>query len=158
GTIPPDLYRLRGLAYDIVGDFDRARSDLETALSLARRDGDRRAEWQALIDLGFLWAERDYARTGDFYRSAGDLASDLADPLLRARSLNRLGNWLTNVGRPEDALQAHRDALDLFAATGEDRGEAETLDLLGMTWGLAIGDPISSTAHYDRAISLLRSL
>jgi DNA-binding CsgD family transcriptional regulator len=155
--VPPDLYGRRGQAYSILGAFEHARADLETALALARRAGDRRAEWQALIDLGFLWAERDYARTGEFYRRASELASDLADPLLHARSLNRLGNWLTNVGRAEEALSAHREALALFAANGDERGEAETLDLLGMTWGLAIGDPIASAAHYDRAIALVRS-
>src|SRR5207248_1351330 len=152
GTIPPALYRQRGLAHEIVGDFDRARSDLETALSLAQRDGDRRAEWQTLIDLGFLWAERNYARTGDFYRRASELASALDDPLLHARSLNRLGNWLTNVGRADEALSAHLEALALFTANGDDRGEAETLDLLGMTYGLAVGDMVASAAHYDRAI------
>lgn len=155
--IPADLHRLRGKAYEILGDFERARSDLETSLASARGAGDRRAEWQALIDLGFLWAERDYARTGDFYRCANDLASDLADPLLHARSLNRLGNWLTNVGRAKEALSAHREALSLFAANGDDHGEAETLDLLGMTWGLAIGDTVASAAHYDRAIALVRA-
>jgi DNA-binding CsgD family transcriptional regulator/tetratricopeptide (TPR) repeat protein len=157
GGVPSDLYRRRGQAYEILGDFERARSDLGTALALARSAGDRRAEWQALIDLGFLWAERDYAQTGDFYRQAGDVASALADPLLHARSLNRLGNWLTNVGRAEDALSAHREALALFGANGDDRGEAETLDLLGMTLGLALGDAIASAAHYDRAIALVRS-
>jgi DNA-binding CsgD family transcriptional regulator len=157
GGIPPDLYRLRGQAYEIIGDFEHARSDLETALGLAQSTGDRRAEWQALIDLGFLWAARDYAQTGDFYRRASELAPALADPLLHARSLNRLGNWLTNVGQAEDALSAHREALALFVAHGDDHGEAETHDLLGMTCGLALGDAIASAAHYDRAIALVRT-
>jgi DNA-binding CsgD family transcriptional regulator/tetratricopeptide (TPR) repeat protein len=156
GDVPPDLYSRQGQAYEILGDFERARINHETALRLARDAEDRRAEWQALIDLGFLWAERDYARTGDFYRSASDLANTLGDPLLRARSLNRLGNWLTNVGQAGEALRMHREALTLFAAQGDDRGEAETLDLLGMTWGL-LGDAIASAAHYDRAITLFRA-
>src|SRR5205814_2005965 len=87
GNVVPDLYTRRGQAYEILGDFERARTDHEMALRLARGAGDRRAEWQALIDLGFLWAERDYAQTGDFYRGASDLARALDDPLLRARSL-----------------------------------------------------------------------
>jgi DNA-binding CsgD family transcriptional regulator/tetratricopeptide (TPR) repeat protein len=157
-AIPPDLYGRRGQAYAIIGDFEHARSDLETALALARSASDHPAEWQVLIDLGFLWAERDYAQTGDFYRRASDLAQTLADPLLRARSLNRLGNWLTNLGRAEEALRAHREALALFVAQGDDHGAAETHDLLGMTCGLALGDAIASAAHYDRAIALVRAL
>jgi DNA-binding CsgD family transcriptional regulator/tetratricopeptide (TPR) repeat protein len=156
-NIPPDLYDRRGQAYGIIGDFEHARSDLAMALALAHDAGDRRAEWQALIDLGFLWAERDYAQTGNFYRRASELAKALADPLLLARSLNRLGNWLTNVGRTEEALSAHREALALFVAQGDDHGEAETHDLLGMTCGLAHGDAIASAAHYERAIALARA-
>jgi tetratricopeptide (TPR) repeat protein/energy-coupling factor transporter ATP-binding protein EcfA2 len=155
---PPDLFRRRAQAYEIIGDFEHARADLETALALAQSAGDRRGEWQGLIDLGFLWAERDYAQTGHFYKRASDLAQSLADPLLHARGLNRLGNWLTNVGRAKDALRAHREALALFVAQGDDVGEAETHDLLGMTCGLALGDAIASAEHYDRAIALARAL
>jgi DNA-binding CsgD family transcriptional regulator/tetratricopeptide (TPR) repeat protein len=156
-AVPSDLFSRRGRAHEILGDFEHARSDHEAALRLARGAGDQRAEWQALIDLGFLWAERDYARTGDYYRRASELAQAIGDPLLRARSLNRLGNWFTNIGRAEDALRAHQEALALFAAQADDRGEAETLDLLGMTCGLALGDAIAAAAHYDRAIALVRA-
>ena len=31
-------------------------------------------EWQTLIDLGFLWAERDYAQAGQWFRDSLDLA------------------------------------------------------------------------------------
>src|SRR5262245_66214012 len=54
--------------------------------------GDRGAEWQALIDLGFLWASRDYARTGDYFRSALALARALGDSATIAQSLNRISN------------------------------------------------------------------
>ena len=55
-TPPRRLLRARGLAHERLGNFDLARADHEAALVAARLDGDRRAEWQALIDLGFLWA------------------------------------------------------------------------------------------------------
>lgn len=46
------LYRGRGLASERVGDFGRARSDHDTILELAHANGERRAEWRALLDLG----------------------------------------------------------------------------------------------------------
>jgi alpha-galactosidase/6-phospho-beta-glucosidase family protein/DNA-binding CsgD family transcriptional regulator len=156
-NIPLDEYPAR--CEDQIAEWQTRRAALHDPdpAALDRYTAGRRSEWQALIDLGFLWAERDYAQTGDLYQQARDLATSLADPLLRARSLNRLGNWLTNVGRAEEALHAHREALALFVAQGDDRGAAETQDLLGMTNGLALGDVIASAAHYDRAIALIRA-
>src|SRR5438876_2319220 len=60
-TPAASLYRARGLAYDTLGDFERARADQETALQLAHEASDRYKELQALLDLGLLWAGRYYA-------------------------------------------------------------------------------------------------
>ncbi len=56
-SLPPPLkfLRARGQLYETVGEFEKARADLEATLELARASGDLHAEWQALLDLGFLW-------------------------------------------------------------------------------------------------------
>src|SRR5207302_734126 len=47
--IPPaTLYRLRGQAYETLGDFEQARLDYETTLQMAHGTGERHAEWLAL--------------------------------------------------------------------------------------------------------------
>src|SRR6266480_4178338 len=109
-TPPGKLYRLRGRAYETLGEFERALSDYKHALDTARTASDSSMEWQSMMALGFLWAERDYAQAGAWFRQALDQAS----PLLRARSLNRFGNWLVNTGRIEEGLHAHQEALSMF--------------------------------------------
>ena len=79
-TPPASLYRARGLAYETLGEFERARADHETALQLAHEASDRHGEWQALLDLGLLWAGRAYAQTGDYYQQALALARTMDDP------------------------------------------------------------------------------
>ncbi len=158
GLMPsPDLYRARGLAYETLGDFDRALADYEMALGAARESTDRREEWRAMMSLGALWAGRDYARTGEWYRQATDLARSLDDPDLHAHSLNWLGNWLLNAGRPGESLSAHQTALDLFTGLRSQQGMAETLDLMSMTYGLC-GDVRNAVARANEAIDLFRSL
>ena len=154
---PASLYRARGQAYELLGNFAGARADYEQALNTARDAQDSAAEWQSLIDLGFLWAGHDYERTGEFFRRAIDLAQALADPKLRAHSLNRLGNWLVNIGQPEQGLQAHRQALGIFEAEQDKPGTAETLDLMGMANAL-YGDMAEAHQHSERAIALFREL
>src|SRR5205807_6168708 len=140
-----------------LGDFERAPAHQETALQLAHKASDRYKEWQALLDLGLLWAGRNYAQAGDYYRHALALARTMDDPLALAHSLNRLGNWYLNAEQPQEALRWHQEALATFHALTDQRGRAATLDLLGMA-SLLSGDLLQSAAYYEQAIALLRKL
>jgi DNA-binding CsgD family transcriptional regulator/tetratricopeptide (TPR) repeat protein len=159
GDITPDatLYRQRGQAYEALGDFEQARLDYETTLQMTRMAADRRGEWQALNDLGFLWAERDYSQAGSYYQQALDLARQMDDPLTLAHSLNRLGNWQVNSEQPGDALRSHQEALALFEQAQDQQGLAETYDLLGMTSTLG-GDLLHAATSYYQAIELFQQL
>jgi DNA-binding CsgD family transcriptional regulator/tetratricopeptide (TPR) repeat protein len=154
---PARLWYERGAACALLGDFAQARSDYEQALQLAQTQGDEQLAWQCLIDLGLLWSERDYQQAGLFFERGRALAEGLGEPLLRAHSLNRLGNWLVNVGQPEAGLQAHRQALAIFEELQDRPGIAQTRDLLGVASAFA-GEPIAAVQHYAEAIALFRSL
>jgi len=156
--IPPaSLYRLRGRAYETLGDFEHARLDYETTLQRAREVGERHAEWQALMDLGALWAERDYTQTGSSYQQALVLARHMGDPLTLAHSLNRLGNWHVNIEEPSVALHYHQEALTLFQQAQDAQGIAQTCDLLGMTHYLG-GDLLQASVSYQQAVALFQEL
>jgi class 3 adenylate cyclase/tetratricopeptide (TPR) repeat protein len=157
GTPPPQLYRARGQAYETLGDFEQARGDYKQALETARAAHDGAAEWQGLLDLGFLWAGRDYEQAGVRFRQALALAERLDDPSMRAHSLNRLANWLMNTGHSAEALRVHTEALALFESQQDRVGMAETLDLLGSAYGNA-GDFVNGVLLSGRAIELLREL
>ncbi len=155
---PTGILRARGEAHETAGDFGLALKDFEQALNAAQEAHDSGAEWQELVDhLGFLWASRDYARTGQYFRRALDLAQAMADLKLNAHSLNRLGNWLVNIGQPEEGLQMHRQALGIFEAERDKPGTAETLDLIGMANAL-YGDMAEACKQSEQAIVLFREL
>ncbi len=154
---PPDLglLRDRGQAFETLGEFERARADYELSLRLAREAQAAQAEWQTLLDLGFLWAGRDYARAGEFFRQALEQARAIGDPLTIAHSLNRMGNWLTNTGRPPEGLQAHREALEIFRRQDSILDVAATHDHMGMAYSFA-GDGLSGHAQLEQAIKAFR--
>lgn len=155
--VPAAIYRARGQAHETLGGFDAARADYERALDAAQTAHDGAAEWQAQIDLGFLWSGRDYERAGALFRHASDLAESIGDSLLRAQSLDRVGNWLVNTGRAKEGIALHRRALAIIEEHGDPARIAETLDLLGMACGI-YGDYSGACAHYTRAIDILRPL
>jgi predicted ATPase/DNA-binding CsgD family transcriptional regulator len=154
---PPALLRARGQAYETIGEFERARADYERTLEIARQGQDGVMQWQGLLDIGFLWAERDYAQAGQWFQRALDLAQQLGDPRLHARSLNRFANWWVNTGRVADGLHMHQEALAIFEMLRDQEGMAETFDLLGMANGI-YGDTLQAVEQYDRAVAALRSL
>jgi tetratricopeptide (TPR) repeat protein len=155
--VPAALHRARGQAYDTSGDFEHARIDYETALGAARAASDRPAEWQALFDLGFLWASRDYTRTGNYLQQALAQARAMGDPAILARSLNRLGNWYANIEQPAVSVEYHREALGIFEALHDKPGLATTLDLLGLA-STFLGDLVSGAEYFGRAVALFREL
>jgi DNA-binding CsgD family transcriptional regulator len=159
GSIPPpaSLFRLRGQAYQTSGDFERARLDYETTLQMARGAGDLKGEWQALLDLAFLWKERDYSQTGAYCQQALEQARRMDDPLTLAYSLTRLGDWNVNIDQPYEALHYQLEALTLFQQAQDQQGIAQTYDRLGMTSCLG-GDLLQGTNYCQQAIALFQQL
>ena len=156
-SLPLDLYRARGQQYETLGDFEAAQYDFQIMLKEAQARHDQQMEWQALIDLGFLWAARDYTRTGDYFQQALTLAQRLDDSATLAHVLNRVGNWHLNIDQLHEALRYHHEALRIFEALGDQRGLASTHDLLGITY-YAMNDIHRGVAHYEQAIRLFREL
>lgn len=166
GTVSVDdisvakLHRGRGLAYEMLGEFELARADYETTLRIARAADVRQAEqveWRALLDLGKLWASRDYNQTLEYFERALELARRAGDPAVLADSLNWMGNWHANNENPTKAVAYHQEALTVLAKSGDRRDLANTLDLSGLASMLG-GDLDTSVQHYNRAIALFREL
>ena len=144
------IFRMRGRLLDTIGNFDLALADDEAALGAARAAGDLDSEWQSLVVLGFLWASRDYQKTGEYYHQAEALARRLGEPRRLAHSLNWLGNYQINLYEPVLSRAHHEEALQIFTEMGDDSGIAETSDLLGMSLAIS-GDLFRAGEALDRA-------
>jgi DNA-binding CsgD family transcriptional regulator len=154
---PLGLIRERGQMHQTLGDFDAARTDFEFVIAAALQQTDQHAEWQALLDLGFLWAARDYIQTGRYFEQALELAQTLADSAALAHNLNRLGNWHLNQGQSPEAIRYHREALRIFESLSDQDGIAATHDLLGITY-YASNDVHNGMAHYEQALQRFRAV
>jgi tetratricopeptide (TPR) repeat protein len=157
GQITPELYHSRGSVNEILGDFESALADQTHALSLAEEQDNALAKWQSLLNLGMLWASRDYYQTSKFLQQALDLARSWDDPDRLGRSLNRMGNWYMNTGQPYEAVKYHQEALSIFTARQDQQEIANTLDLLGISYGIG-ADAQKSCDYMSRAIQAYREM
>jgi len=154
---PPMVYRARGQAYEALSEFEAALHDYERVQEATHEGHDGVNEWQSLIDLGSLWARRDYKRAGEWFQRAVELAQHLADAKLQAHTLNYMGKRYAYIAQPLEALRCHQEALSLFQQLNDQRGIAETLDFLGFLSYLS-GDLIQGNAYYEQAVALFHEL
>lgn len=152
-----NLYRERGSVYERLGEFNHALYDYETALDCSDKINDQWLKWRILIDLGKLWASRDYNLNKEYFESALNLAQSLDQPELLAESLNWIGNWYTNADKPQTAFRYHQDALSIVNQINSPQVLANTLDLLGIS-NLMGGNLKDCKQYYDEAISIFRDL
>ena len=154
GVTPGAALRLaRGRARETLGDLNGAHEEFSAALDVARANARDSDAWDALHALGMLWSARDFARAGTYRRQALELARSIGDASIIARSLNRVANWHVNLDQPAPALRDHVEALTLFEQLDDQRGVAETIDLLAMARYVA-GDIAASGRLYVRVIEL----
>jgi tetratricopeptide (TPR) repeat protein len=152
-----DLLRRRGEAYSWLGQFEHARADHESALSVARAHDDQRQQWRSLVDLGALAIEEDYGRAGDLFDEALELARVLDNDRGLAETLGWVGFWHMMGGDPAVALACQAEALTLLEALGDEWAAGELLDRLGWTSYVRADLPASRDA-YRRGIGLNRSV
>jgi DNA-binding CsgD family transcriptional regulator/tetratricopeptide (TPR) repeat protein len=152
---PPGLYRARGQMHELLGQFEPACSDYKLALATARQLRDTAAECQGLLDLGFLWTGRDYTRAGALFDEAVALVRPVGQAALLATTLNRVGLWHTHAERPLEGLRHHAEALAVYRGEGNQAGQAETLDLLGVTAYMA-GDLSLGWRFFEEGIAACR--
>jgi DNA-binding SARP family transcriptional activator/Tfp pilus assembly protein PilF len=141
------------------GHWDQAAALHQTALTAARRAGDRAGQAGALLELGMLAGRGvgDCAAAADLLAQAVTLYADLGDRLGQAATLNLLGWVQVLTGDYPAAVASHRQALALARGSGDRLGEADALGFLGFAQQMT-GDYQASAADLADALALYRSL
>ncbi len=133
--------------------FDEALAELEIALDIYRRRGDRAMEAfvrcgnisDCLTDLG------RFDEAVEHIQHALAILADGKNPFAQGRALQAPGEAYVRMERPELALQPLEQSLELCRSADNHRLETLTTSSLGMAYGLL--------GQYDRSLELLnRSL
>ena len=140
------------------GHWDQSAALHQSALTAARRAGDRRGEAATLGELGTLQRE-----TGDYPAATASLAEalalyrDIGDPAGQAYALNQLGFLRVVTGDYPAAAASHQQALALACRADDRLTEAAALSHLGLVQQIT-GDYLAATASLQQALALCRGL
>jgi tetratricopeptide (TPR) repeat protein len=108
-----------------VGEHKAAADVLEKAGAAFRRTGERSLQAESLGEQGLCFDARNkHRRAVELYQQAETIFAELDDQGGRGRMLSRIAVAYGEMRRPENALNAYREAADAHAAAGHTRREA----------------------------------
>jgi predicted ATPase/class 3 adenylate cyclase len=132
------LLEARADVAGVLGDFDRARRDLESALALAESLGDPTAHGRILWTLGALWGgHKDYQKGMELIRRALATLGTGGDRRALAEARAQLAVMQLNVGRVTESRSELEQALGIFRDIEDEAGQARTLEMLAMNAWMA---------------------
>lgn len=123
---------MRGDAHRGASNYDRARSEYETALSRARVANDRERAAASLDGLGTVARlQNDHERAREYHERALAIARDLDDQRLEAEFLNHLGMNATRRDAYDRGREYVKRSLEIARDLGDRLATAQCLHTLG---------------------------
>jgi tetratricopeptide (TPR) repeat protein len=151
------VHRALGMVRARLGCYDDARDEFETALELARKVGDIRAEAAIHLDFASLHGELrgNYHEALVHSRRALGLCESIGDAAGTAKMLNAVGWGCAQLGDQRQALALCTRALAIQERLGDRNGQAATRDSLGYVHH-QMGDHERAIGAYRAAVALRR--
>ncbi|HYN85363.1 MAG TPA: tetratricopeptide repeat protein [Pyrinomonadaceae bacterium] len=117
-----------GIAYNGVGQVQKAVACYERAIRLSRDNRNRPGEGAWLSNLGNCYCHvGDTVLAADYYVQALAIAREVGDRRLEASILDNLGICKNLLGQTPDAITYHEQALAICRETGDRRSQGNVL-------------------------------
>ncbi|MEG4499067.1 CHAT domain-containing protein [Microcoleus sp. F10-C6] len=147
-----------GLAYNDLGEKQKAKEYFNQALPLFRAVGDRAKEATTLTNIGLVYSDLGEKQTAlDYYKQALDLRQKAGDRRGEALTLNNTGTTYSELGKQQKAEEYFNQALPLFRAVGDRPGEALTLYNMANIKGDR-GNLIAALTDIETSIKIIENL
>ncbi len=147
-----------GLAYDSIGQTQKAISYYEEALSVVRARKDRGYEGVLLGNLGnCYYALGQTGRAVELYEQALAIRREIGDRRGEGSNLTGLGNCYADLGQTGRAIEYYEQALAIQREIGDRRGEGSALGNLGNCY-YALGQTGRAVELYEQALAIRREI
>lgn len=141
-----------------LGNFERSRQHLDTALQLKRKIGDRLQEGKTLNTLGLLeWDLGNFDRAIDRFMKASAIGKENGDRKLEGSALNNLSLVYDELGDYRTSLDQYQQVLTLYSGADFPRGKGDTLGNIGGVY-LLLGYFSKAAEYYQQALEISAEL
>jgi tetratricopeptide (TPR) repeat protein len=121
-----------GMAYDDLGETQKAFEFYEHRLKIAWEIGDRRGEGNVLGNMGNAYANLgEIQKAIKFFEHRLEVAREIGDQQGEGNALNNLGVAYANLGETQKAIELYKRSLAIFREIGDRRGEGNALGNMG---------------------------
>jgi tetratricopeptide (TPR) repeat protein len=147
-----------GVAYDSLGEKQKALGYFNQALLLRRAASDRAGEGTTLSNMGNVYHSLgELQKALDHFNSALPLIHAAGDRAGEARTLNNIGFAYDALGEKQKALGYYNQALFTNRAVSDRLGEAVTLNNIGRVYD-SLGERQRALDYYHESLSLSKDI
>jgi signal transduction histidine kinase len=153
-----EAYNNIGVIYTLTGDYQKALSYHQKALSEAKQQLDQSNISNTLNFIGTLYSNISrYDSSLFFYQKALDIKKKSNDFKGQALILNNIGLVYKDQGYFQKALEYHQEALNINTQINHKKGIGETYNLIGNVY-LQMNNTDNALNFYNRAFQLRESI
>jgi CHAT domain-containing protein len=139
-----------------LGEMQTALEDLQQALPLLQKAGNRSEEAIDLSDMGLVYERlSDYQKAIDLYNQSLAIDRELGATTAEGTTLSNLGNVYGDMGETQKALDYQNQALLMHQASGDRDSEATDLSNIGVDYQY-LGELQKALEYYNRALPLYK--
>ncbi|MGB7861152.1 MAG: AAA family ATPase [Acidimicrobiia bacterium] len=151
-----DMEQRRAWLFAHTAEFERAEQSARRAIALARSGGDRSAQAASLVALGtaMRWSGKPLDAVSYLQEAVAEAAANSVEV---AEALTELASTLVEVQRFDEAQAYLVEALGIYDACGDLRGEAEVAGIQARAFHQQ-GERDRAEARFERAIEICQRL
>lgn len=143
-----------GLAYHLLGEYEKAIDFHQQALAISREIGDHLGQGTVLGNLGIThFSLGDYPKAIDFHQQQLDFAIEIGDRRIQSNALGNLGNAYLELKETKKAIGFYRQALDIGLEIGDLLGQGNALRNLGIAYD-TLGETEKAVGFYRQALTI----
>ena len=147
-----------GIAYQSLGDYQKATKYHEKHLKIAKEIGDRAGEGAAYGNLGNAYQSLgDYQKAIEYHETDLKIAKELGDRAGEGAAYGNLGNAYQSLGDYQKAIEYHEKDLKIAKEIGDRAGEGGAYGNLGIAYK-SVGDYQKAIEYHEKILKIANEI
>jgi tetratricopeptide (TPR) repeat protein len=147
-----------GVAYRVLGEFDRAIDHSKRSIDIARTSKEQKLEGKALVELGNeYFAIDEYDQALVYYEDALKVAKDIVDRRIEGGALREIGITYRNLGEARKSIIYQKQNLRIAQDLGDSVNEGIALGNLGRAY-INLGQNRRGMECHERQLVITRNI